>query len=61
MEKIKINDVATALGVSPETVRVGLQLGMYDFGIAFKKPGRQNYTYVLYPAKVAELVGELKQ
>lgn len=61
MEKIKIDDIAQALGVSPETVRMGLQQNVYPFGTAFKKPGRQNYTYVLYPAKVAEIVGELKQ
>ena len=59
--KILIKDIAKALGVSPETVRVGLQLGMYEFGTAFKKPGRQNYTYTLYPKKCEELIGELKQ
>lgn len=55
--KVKINDIAKALGVSPETVRVGLQQNVYPFGCAFKKDGNQNYSYVLYPAKVKEYLG----
>ncbi len=59
--KILINDVAKALGVSPETVRVGLQQNVFSFGTAFKKPGRQNYTYVIYPEAVKRYIGELEQ
>lgn len=60
MAKIKIADVAKALGVSPETVRIGLQMGVYDFGVAFKKPNRRNYTYTLFPEKVKEICGDLR-
>ena len=54
---LKINDIAKALGVSPETVRIGLQQNVYPFGTAFKKPGKQNFTYVLFPEKVKEYIG----
>lgn len=61
MEKIKITTIAQALGVSPETVRVGLQQSIFPFGVAFKKPGRRNYSYVIYPEAVKQYIGELKQ
>lgn len=55
----KITDVAKALSVSPETIREGLKQNVFDFGTAFKKPGKRNYTYVLYPAKVKEILGDV--
>lgn len=55
--KITICEAAKALGVSPETVRAGLQAGVYPFGTAFRQPGMKNYTYVIYPAKFYEYVG----
>lgn len=57
--KYRIVDVAKALGVSPETVREGLKLGVYDFGVAFQKQGKTNYTYVLYPKVVERYIGEV--
>lgn len=61
MEKIKINDIAQALGVSPETIRIGLQQQIFPFGNAFKKPGQQKYTYVIYPEAVKRYIGDLEQ
>lgn len=55
---MKIKDVADALSVSSETVRAGLQLGVYPFGTAFRQDGSKRYTYVLYPKKVREYVGD---
>lgn len=59
--KYKVCDIAKALGVSPETVYMGLRKNVFDFGTAFKKDGKQNYTYVLYPEKVKEVIGEIEQ
>ena len=48
------------MGVSPQTVRVGLQKGVFPFGAAFKIPGSTRYTYVIYPAEFERLFGEVK-
>lgn len=56
--KIGIKEVAEALGQSQETIRMGLQLGVYPFGVAFKKEGNHNWTYTIFPAKVKEYIGE---
>ena len=56
--KISIKEVAAALGQSQETIRMGLQLGVYPFGVAYKKAGNQNWTYTIFPAKVKEYIGE---
>lgn len=55
--KTTIKEVAELLGQSQETIRMGLQLGVYPFGAAFKKPGKKNWTYTIYPAKVREYLG----
>lgn len=49
-------EAAKLLGVDVETLRNGLQAGAFDFGIAYKKPGAKNYTYVIYPKKLYEKV-----
>lgn len=56
---MKTKDVAKMLGVSVETVRIGLQVGAYPFGTAFKAKGSTHYTYVIYPQKVREYIGQL--
>lgn len=55
--KVTIKDVAEQLGVSQQTVRTGLQLGLFPFGIAYKKDGAEHYTYIIYPEKVKEYLG----
>ncbi|MDY4128674.1 hypothetical protein [Peptostreptococcus porci] len=58
MTKIKVSDVATMLGVTDQAIRVGLQRGVYPFGIAFKSNERnKKYCYVIYPKKLKEYVG----
>lgn len=57
-----VNDVAKLLGKSPLTIRVGLQQGIFPFGVALKtREDRKNYTYVIYPNKVKEFLGELEE
>lgn len=52
MKKHTINEVAAALGISPQSVRLGLQRGELPFGSAIKTSGR--YTYVIYSKKLKE-------
>lgn len=54
-----IKEAAEIIGVSPLTIRIGLQRGLFPFGTAFKtKEGNKRYCYVLYPEKVREYLGE---
>lgn len=55
---ITIEQAAEIMGVSPQTVRVGLQQGVFTFGAAFKIPGSTRFTYVIYPAEFTRLFGE---
>lgn len=54
MSKITVNDVAEALGVSPQSVRIGLQRGLLPFGSAIKTSSK--YTYVIYEKKLKEYI-----
>ena len=47
--------VAKALGVSPETVRRGLEQRAYPFGTAVKCG--KGYSYQFFPAKVKRYLG----
>lgn len=59
---MKVKDVAELLGTTEQTVRVGLQQGVFPFGVAFKtKKANKNYTYVIYPEKVKQYAGEQKE
>ena len=56
---MKIKEVAELIGTTPQTLRIGLQKGIFPFGAAFKtKAESKNYTYVIYPEKVREYIGE---
>ena len=58
MKKMKINDVASILGISPQTLRLGLQRGQFPFGTAIKTSSK--YTYVIYDKKLKEFIDEKK-
>ena len=55
-----VKEVAELLGRSPGTVRAGLKMGIYPFGCAIKKPGAKVTTFVFYPKKVEEYLGNLE-
>ena len=58
---MKVKEVAEMLGTTEMTIRVGLQQGIFPFGVAFKrKPEQKNYTYVIYPEVVKQYAGERK-
>lgn len=49
---MKIAEVAEMLDTTPLTIRIGLQKGVFDFGVAFKtREDSKHYTYVIYPEK----------
>ena len=58
MRQLSIQRVARIMGVSEQTVRVGLQQGIFDFGAAIKLPNSTRYTYTIYPEKFFELYGK---
>ena len=58
-EQISIERAAAIMGVSPQTVRVGLQKGVFPFGAAVKMPGSSRFTYVIYTAEFERLFGEV--
>lgn len=53
-ENVSVSAAALMLGVNPQTLRICLQRGMYDFGIAIKKSGR--YVYDINAAKLYEYI-----
>lgn len=56
---MKVDEVAKLLGTTPTTIRVGLQQGVFPFGVAFKTdPSKKHYTYIIYPEKLKEYAGE---
>lgn len=56
-DKIKPKDVADALGISVQAVRIGLQQGKFPFGTAIKT-SEAKYTYAIYPKAFEEYVGK---
>lgn len=52
---MKVEEVARLLDTTPSTIRIGLQKGLFPFGVAFKtREDSKHYTYIIYPAKVME-------
>ena len=55
-------DAAKLLGTTEMTIRVGLQQGIFPFGVAFKtNPNNKNYKYVIYPEILKQYAGELER
>lgn len=54
MGKITIAEVAKKLGISPQSLRLGLQRGEIPFGTAIKTSGK--YTYLIYEKKLKEFL-----
>ena len=47
--------VSSVLGVNPQTVRKGLEQGVYPFGCAVKC--NKGYSYQFFPKKVEDYLG----
>ncbi len=54
---VPINEIAKAMNKNVEFVRVGLQQGYLNFGVAFIMPGKSNYSYYCSDKKVWEETG----
>lgn len=55
---MKVEEVAKLLDTTPATIRIGLQKGVFPFGVAFKlSEHNKNYKYVIFPEKVKEYAG----
>ena len=53
-----VKEVAELLGKTQQTIRIGLQLGVLPFGVAYKtNPDKKSYTYIIFPEKVKEYIG----
>lgn len=58
MRNLTVNDVAKALNKSPQYIRICLQKGLLPFGAAAKMPQSGQWTYVIFPKKFKEYVGD---
>lgn len=57
MKKITVAMMADAMGVQPQAIRLGLQLGKLDFGVAMQQTTKK-YSYIIYPEKARAIVGD---
>lgn len=55
---MKVEDVAKALGKSPQVIRICLQQGLLPFGTAVKMPNSSHYTYIIFEKKFKEYIKE---
>ena len=55
--RVSVQDVAKFLKMDCQTVRVLLQNGAVDWGIAFKPPGSKHYNYIIYAKRFEEVTG----
>lgn len=58
-ENVSVSAAALMLGINAQTLRLCLQRGMYDFGVATKRSGR--YTYDINAAKLYEYIKANKE
>lgn len=48
---------ARVLGTDPQSVRLLLQSGAVDWGIAYKRPNSTHYTYLIYAQQFCNKTG----
>lgn len=54
---VPIKTAATILGVDVQTLRLMLREGLLDFGMAYKRPGSQKYSYLIFAEPFQRLTG----
>ena len=54
---VPIKKAATILGIDAQTLRLMLQNKLVDFGIAFKNPGSNQYSYIIFAEPFYRLTG----
>jgi len=58
---VPINEIAKAIGKTPQFVRYGLQQGILNFGYAFKYEDSSEYNYFCPDKKVWEETGYFRE
>lgn len=56
-EKLTIKKAAQLMNVTPQFIRVGIQMGTLPFGWAVNISGKGKYTYYISPKKFTEHTG----
>lgn len=56
-ETVTVIDTAKRLGVNPQTVRIGLQRGIFTFGYVVPSVTGKGLRYVIPKAKLDEFMG----
>lgn len=60
MRKITIKEAAEKLNIAQTTLREGLYQGRFPFGTGFYNEGSTIRTFVIYPEKFKEYIGEVE-
>lgn len=55
--KVRVVVAADLMGVRPQFIRIGLQIGKLPFGTAFKLTGNKRCTYYISPEKFSDYTG----
>lgn len=55
--RITVQEAAELMGLSPQTVRVGMQVGALPIGSVWKNIGSSKYTYYISPKMFTEYTG----
>ena len=55
--KIPVSVAAKVLQLDDQTVRLLLQKGLVDWGIAYRKEGSKHFSYLIYSQKFYEVTG----
>jgi transcriptional regulator with XRE-family HTH domain len=58
--KLRTDDVARVTGIDPLSLRIGLQRGIWPFGVAYKRAGSSKFVYEYDPAEVLRWVAARK-
>lgn len=54
---VSIRTAATVLGVDAQTLRLMLQHQQVDFGVAYKRPGSKQFSYLVFAEPFYHLTG----
>lgn len=57
--RVPVKVAANALGMDAQTVRILLQQGLVPWGMAYKRHGSRQYSYLISPKKFYEETGFL--
>ena len=55
---LTVKKMAEILGITPPTLRGYIISGKCEFATAYKVPGHSRYSFVFYPEKVREYIGQ---